>query len=255
VIKGVNVSASDHRSVVLFTAHKCASVYVSGILKRLAEDAGMTHINFAYYFTVTNQSKEELFSDPSFLHTSFRKRGYYYGPFRWFLRIPDLEEYAVLLVLRDPRDVLTSHYYSIAYSHPIGHRRLLLARREARRMTVDEYVLHMSQPFRKTYETYCSELLGKPNVLFLKYEDMVADFEPWLRRAAEHVGLDGNELLLRRIIGEADFEVKGDDVYSHKRQVKPGDHRRKLKRETIEILNVEFHGVLERLGYLQHEEG
>jgi len=241
MMEGVDVAKSRHRSIIFFTAHKCASVYISRILKALSEDAKMTHIDFSLYFYFTDPSKRELFSNPAFLKNAFKKRGYYYGPYREFHNIPDMDEYAVLLVLRDPRDVLTSQYYSIAYSHPITNRKLLLRRREAQQMTVDEYVLRARHRVRRVYETYCSELLGRPNVLFLKYEDMVADFEPWLRRAAEHVGLDGNELLLRRIIGEADFEVKGDDVYSHKRKVKQGDHRRQLKRETIEILNVEFH--------------
>lgn len=48
---------------------------------------------------------------------------------------------------------------------------------------------------------------------------------------------------------EANFSVAREDLNSHKRQVQPGYHKRKLKPETIEILNDRFAEILETLGY------
>ena len=42
-----------------------------------------------------------------------------------------------------------------------------------------------------------------------------------------------------------------EDVYSHKRQVKPGDHRRKLQVNTIKQLNLELLYILKRYGWLR----
>lgn len=250
LMKGQDISKSHNKSFIFFTAHKCASVHISKNLKTLSENADMTHVNFDSYFSSTDDSKYKLFSNTKFLKNSFKKQGYYYGPFRSFRNIPNMEDFAVLLVLRDLRDVLTSNYYSVVYSHSIN-RKVLLARKEAREMSVDEYVLHVRHQFKETYETYCNELLKMPNTLFLKYEDMVMDFESWLNKLAIHINLDSDELLLQRIISEASFEVDKENVYSHKRQVMPGDHKRKLKPETIEVLNADFKDILEKLGYPQ----
>ena len=42
---------------------------------------------------------------------------------------------------------------------------------------------------------------------------------------------------------------KDEDVYSHKRQVTPGDYARKLEKTTIETLNGEFATILTSFGY------
>jgi hypothetical protein len=49
---------------------------------------------------------------------------------------------------------------------------------------------------------------------------------------------------------ESSFTVKrGEDAWSHRRQVTPGDHRDKLKPETISRLNGVFREALEALRY------
>ena len=40
-----------------------------------------------------------------------------------------------------------------------------------------------------------------------------------------------------------------EDVYSHKRQIKPGDHKNKLKAKTIQVMNMELSEILEQLEY------
>jgi hypothetical protein len=77
------------------------------------------------------------------------------------------------------------------------------------------------------------------------------DFESWLKKVTIHICLDSDELLLQKVTSEVSFAVDKENIYSHKSQVMPGDHKRKLKPETIEILNSEFHHILEKLGYLR----
>ena len=60
--------------------------------------------------------------------------------------------------------------------------------------------------------------------------------------------LNVNQTTVSQIINEANFDVE-EDIYSHKRQVTPGDHKRKLLPETIDRLNSEFGEVLDVLGY------
>lgn len=53
--------------------------------------------------------------------------------------------------------------------------------------------------------------------------------------------------LLRKHRNE--FEISKENVYAHKRQVSAGDHKRKLKAETINKLNKEFKEILNLLNY------
>ena len=87
------------------------------------------------------------------------------------------------------------------------------------------------------YQEYCQSLLDKPNVLFVTYEKMVTDFDTWLDSIIEFLKLKVSPELVSKIKEEADFTVKEENIYAHKRQVLPGEHQRKLKPETIEILN------------------
>jgi hypothetical protein len=182
--------------------------------------------------------------------TAFRPKGYYYGPIGTLRNIPRLEEYAVLLQLRDPRDVLTSLYYSTAYSHALISAKVVRRRKEALAMSVDEFVLTEIEEYLPIYEQYCGMLDTNKSVLFIKYEEMVGDFSNWLGKLSSHIGLNDQVEALERVRQDANFSVDAEDVFSQRRQVKPGDHRRKLQPATIDELNKAFKGVLIRLGYV-----
>ena len=92
-------------------------------------------------------------------------------------------------------------------------------------------------------------LLPKENVRLFRYEDMISDFETWLSDLVKHCHLPYNKTLIQKMVNETSFNVKGEDIYSHKRNVKAGDHRNKLKPETIAELNKLFRNELEVLGY------
>jgi hypothetical protein len=154
--------------------------------------------------------------------------------------------------------VIVSAYYSI-YSHvtptlegKAKHQTRINRRKRLRELSVDEYVitkLDSESHFLDRYLEYHKELMGKPNVLFLKYEDMVTDFEPWLDRLLAFLDLDVDPALIAEIKAGADFKVSKEDIYKHKRQVTPGDHKRKLKPETIDILNKKTAEVLKLYDY------
>ena len=111
------------------------------------------------------------------------------------------------------------------------------------------YVLESISRFLEKYQDYIHHLYGKLNVVFLTYEEMVMNFESWLDALIQGLELNVSPQIVDRIKREANFSVDREDIHSHKRQVQPGDHKRKLKPETIEILNDRFAEVLETLGY------
>jgi len=187
----------------------------------------------------------------------FGARGCMYGPIRsprLLNHLPELNRRKVVFLLRDPRDVLTSLYFSVSISHQAPKNPQLQEAFQNRRQKsiaqgIDCFVRKKAPPLLAVYQRYCQLLQANPNFLLLRYEDMVGDFGTFLDRVINYWGLSVDAEFRNRFLALADFDVQGEDVHSHKRQVKPGDHRRKLAPETIGWLIEQFSAVLDQLGY------
>ncbi|MGB5024323.1 MAG: sulfotransferase domain-containing protein, partial [Saprospiraceae bacterium] len=175
--------------------------------------------------------------------------GYFYGAFRAYYPFPNLDKFKIVLVLRDPRDVLTSFYFSTLFNHPLSSVEVYNDRNKYANYTIDKYVLEIAPRMQKIYADYCNNLLHRENVLFLKYEDMIEDFGPWLQRLTNFLDLKNAEEQVQQIISKTSFKVKKEDKHSFIRNVKAGDHLSKLKTETILALNKLFQNELEILNY------
>jgi hypothetical protein len=179
----------------------------------------------------------------------FKPEGYVYSVFGGFVRgIPELEKYLIILMIRDPRDALTSVYYSNAFTHsmPIGRTNesaFFANRNQTREMSVDEYVLSEKDQYCEKYRVYMKELENNPNVLVTKYEDMISDFPSWLDPILSFCSLSCSEATRNKLIAEA-------RRLQNKPQVTPGDYRRKLMPETIAKLNADLADILSGYGYV-----
>jgi len=263
LLQGKHKTSNPHQSIVFFTIFRGASSYVSDLLWILAHEKGVTPIDLEGYFWDAGELQRDLCTRNEGAKAIYKQKGYLYGPFRIFNGpfriysegIPSLENYKVILMLRDPRDVLVSTYFSTAYSHPMPRRnqseanRLRAAREETLRMTIDEYVLKKADTVSDIYLRCCQELLNKSYVLFVKYEEMISDFESWLDKIVNFVEFHPRSEVRDKIVRRANFQVAEENVYIHKRQVTPGDYQRKLRAETIKALNVKFHEAMEKLFY------
>lgn len=267
---------SDHPSLLFLTVHKAASTYVGQLLRRIAKSERIIPIDLAGFCYGHSSNVVNRYMSPELvsgitgkplewsdeiqreLTGIVRPRGFMYGPLRtgsFLVRLPNFDRFRVLIQLRDPRDVLTSFYFSIAYSHGLPGRnskisqRIQTQRDEARSESIDSFVLKHASMFAERYREYCHEILPRANVRLVKYEDMVTDFPRWLAHVLQHWGFHPGTKTAAKLMKEADFEVSEERQTCHKRQVKPGDHLRKLQPRTIDFLNSQFSDVLVRLGY------
>jgi len=255
LLKNKHKNFNTHQSIIFFTLHKCASIYVGNILRKITKDAGMTAIKFpAYFFLFGNP--EDVYQMKKAGKWTYKEKGYFYGPIRmWIPEIPNIDNYMIVLMLRDPRDVLVSLYFSTAYSHSIPYenkkraKEMFIDREKALNMTVDEFVLEQADIYLSRYQIYCKELLNKKNVLFTKYEDMIYDFKKWLGFILNFLKFEVKQETIEKIINKQDFDVQTEDITKHKRQVVPGDYKRKLQPATIKKLNLKYKVILERLDY------
>jgi len=282
LIRGGLQAQSDHPTLLFFTVHKAASSYVGDMLIRIARHHQIIPVNYMEYLfsgrhddenpdarpilesvlPMTLSERPQLHPDLAVkkereLARLFPSRGFQFGP----LRVPDLledlphlEQYRTLIQLRDPRDCLVSIYFSRAFSHvvpddPELKTSFLKQRRKAQEQAIDEYVLQDAPIWLENFQGYADALQKSPRLTIVKYEQMVLNFPAWLKEVEQAWGFEIEANLRTGLIDQANFNVAGEDIYSHKRQVLPGDHLRKLQPHTIRRLTDMFAPVLNALGY------
>lgn len=254
------------RNIIAFTTHKAGSMVLHRVLKDVCE------LNRIRYYS-PNESRTMLPFDRMFAGRDFiaKKRGCF-GPIRFFVPSKAIAEASVILHLRDPRDVLTSMFYSYCYMHAGEIDAHTGYRKEVAEAGIDRFVLDMvAEPFYAyrgdygigsrykehvgtvldRYERYLTELLGRPNTTVVSYEEMVLAFPSWLEKIVGAFALpDPDETRAVVAARHANSVAAGEeDVWSHKRKVTPGDHREKLQAGTIRELDKIFAPVLDKLGY------
>lgn len=237
------------KSVLFFTVHKSASTFFNWYLKELAGQTGHIHIDVNGYFVTQGQAGLQKQNEPAFKNKVFKKTGFIYGPLRNYIAVDDIHDYPIVLILRDPRDVLTSQYFSIKKTHPLLTPELIKRRKLAQATSIDEHVMSQSDRFVKTYSEYIDTIYGKQNVLFIKYEELIVDFKTVLNKINSHCSLELTPEQLAKLDKTHKFKPKEEDQSMHIRKIASGDYKNKLQPETIELLNKKFGRILIALGY------
>lgn len=244
-------SDSNSRSVVFWTVHKAASRYLYGVFRRLVQSAGMPAVNFASMLFEQGESIEWTPESNEFV--SNNSNGYFFGPFRQPEQRPtglSFEDFTQILVVRDPRDIVTSHYFSNRFSHRLPGQQDEQREEKSDAGEIDEYVLRVAPRFATRFAEYGEMLSDQAPISVYRYEDLLFDFDNWIDEALKHIGVEPRARALAFV--KENHEADGpatEDVSSHRRQVTPGDHQRKLKAETIDALNECFSESLVRFGY------
>lgn len=256
-------------SVLIFTVHKAASMFLHQLTNDLSN-----HIGFDYYSINKDEFHDQIksLSWKKFIEENPNKKSCF-GPIRAGVAEPTipkgLESYSIVLHLRDPRDVLVSLFYSDTYSHPKRPGRFNPSDKQRygwEEGGINAFVIDKAPEYKKRYQSLTSTLLNEKNVVFVRYEDMVSDYGTWLKHflsVFSHFSVPTKGILkiFKRRTSlddihqkffkkyENKFTVSSEDIYKHKRQIAPGDHKRKLHEDTIKRLTFEFGDILKLLNY------
>jgi len=258
LLNGSSLSDSNHPSIIHMGVNRGATQWVKDVLRRVGHTVDLVHVNWNGMAFHSDYPYLDQLGEVGQYKSFFRPRGYLYSSFGGYpVGIPELEKYKVVLVVRDPRDVLVSRYFSIKVSHGVPpvknpNRDEFLKRREqAQEESIDEFVFRTSQRLRDTYDEYMYGLLeDHPDVHIARYEDMATDVEEWLSNVLSYIEISPPKSLVREIVEEARaVQEKDEDETEHVRKGKPGDHREKLSPRTIERLNDTFSDVLQKFEY------
>lgn len=243
LLKSKLYSSNTHPSVLFFTTHKTASTFFVKLFQRSSDSGCLIPIDFDSYFAIWEIGVSDKVSRKEF-GRNYHKRGFIFGPMRSFRPVPDIDDYQILLILRDPRDVLVSLYFSTAFSHPTMSSEFKRRKLEAQALSLDEFVLKEAPQILKIYEDY-SSLLGRPNLLFISYESIKADPEHQLRSINAFCELGLSQSQINDIV-LAEFEPSEgtENIYKHKRSGISGQYKTKLASKTIELLNARFAPII-----------
>jgi hypothetical protein len=260
LIRGQHHIHNQHASILHFSVNKSATQYVMGLLNRVGAENGLVpaHLH-GYAFDSSlpffDHLSAEEFQKYQYL---FHPRGYVYSVFGGAIEgIPSMEEYRTVLMVRDPRDVLTSMYYSMAYSHSLPdaggnkQRDFINKRKHTLVIGIDEFVLENAEAERRVYQRYTEQMVRKlPGLYLTRYENMSHDFNAWFTGLLDYCQLEVSEGLKKTLYKEAEnIRPAKEDIHAHVRQAKPGDHQNKLMPDTIERLNAIFFQVLKDFDY------
>lgn len=208
----------------------------------------------------------QIYDGKHFSSLDFLKKGVVYGPIR-LSTAPELNEYGLLTskvlaedfivdkkiicMIRDPRDILVSSYYSFGKTHPFSKNKVLervqlVQRDRINKMSLDEYVLSEAPNYQKYFDLCLSLIERCPNHVVLKYEDMVLDFDSFYQQLNEAMPLDVG-------IKEKMFLVSRpkitEDLDSHKRSGQVRGFLDKLRPETTRELDQILQKTLNEFNY------
>lgn len=178
-------------------------------------------------------------------------KGYLYLGFRHFptngFVLPG--NVPVIHLIRDPRDMLVSLYFSVKHSHELKNEKLKSSNRDANEFSIDAFVLQKAGVYLKIFEQYAQNLDTKQLAIY-RYEDVIFEKLEWLKSMVDHLGLPYNEEAAVEVSKKHDIVPDVEDEGSHIRNVRPGNFRSKLEAGTVVKLNEVYSNVLKKYRYL-----
>jgi hypothetical protein len=244
-------------SVFLVGLPKAGSTLLNQMMRPITAAAGLSFVALQETMYGMGVAPRDI---PAAVNDAFEPAGYAYGGFRSLPRefsIPPFAADRTVLLVRDPRDMLTSLYFSLARSHrPPGTavgETLAAAfnaqRDEANRTSIDDFALEKAEIVINQFRIVRTKLSSIPHRLY-RYEDVVYDKLVWARDMVDYLGLKVPASVIEEAVAANDTRPDLEDPTRHVRRVSPGDHREKLREETIVALNARLKPILRRYQYL-----
>lgn len=245
-------------STFVFSLAKAGSVLINNIVQDLACAQGLKYQSIMGDAFEAGISVDDISPDT---WSGLQPNGYVYGGFRHLphrVDIPILKKCKRVLLVRDPRDMLVSLYFSMKYSHPspgISDKSDAAAKFSAyremiRSMSIDDFALDQCQYVELALMSYLP-YLDDPLTRIFRYEDVIFDKANWVADICSHLEWNLPGGVMDEIAARHDIRVQTEAIDNHIRNVTPGDHVHKLAPSTISELNRRLQAVLISFRYFE----
>jgi hypothetical protein len=178
--------------------------------------------------------------------------------------MPKPDIYKAFWVMRDPRDIVVSRYYSLRFTHALTYDGIADRRAELERMSESEGFSALieaieTHPYDRVSYTVLDEWINArndSNVLLVKYEDLAGPgSQEEFRRIFDFCGIEIPEDDLNALLDRYSFErlsgrrAGNEDQHSHYRKGKAGDWKNHFSEEHKAAFKRVTGDLLVRLGY------
>lgn len=181
---------------------------------------------------------------------------YYYG-FRCIGTLTKSQSFRKnnkIMLIRDPRDAMTSLYFSMKSSHSVPEEgktaEIITSQRGiASNSTINEFILSGNGDFILNSFREVEAMGWLPNFHVYRYEDIIFEKTRWLRDVNQVAALGLPEADIVRISEKHDIRPSAENPVEHIRQVSPGNFRAHLSEEAIAYIDGKCEKALKAFGY------
>jgi len=201
------------------------------------------------------------FNNPEEIEKTFTRQTFVTGlyiDYPHFLKLPKRGTYKAFFVLRDPRDIVVSAYYSLRYSHnPMGE--VLTLRKALCNMSLEEGLIFVIEYLKSKnlFEALRSwtEAEDDDRILLVKYEDFAVNYRVVVENILSHCGIYIPQDVFDKLIDKYSFKrIRGkstviEDPASHYRKGKPGDWKLYFTKKVTDVFDKFTVTLVNDLGY------
>ncbi len=247
---------SSIQSFFPFALPKSGSTLLFNMLTEICHNADISIIDIpSFAFTKGVRPRFLTSSIDQILYSN----GYAYLGWRYFPSQSnfDFSKVKCSLLVRDPRDMLVSLYFSRAFSHnaPKGEEEQVLQNRKSiQAYDINDWVMKTASNTKSLFEAYDENLQNKLLKIY-RYEDVIFRKEKWLQDICKYFNIEVSKRALKAIARRHDIRPTREDPNAHIRSVTPGNYKKHLSEETINFLNQEFAEILLCFNYVKEASG
>jgi Sulfotransferase domain len=236
--------------------HKAGSVMLDGILKRLCKFSGRPYVNIEQ---ILFNEGHIAWNFQQSIAACFSPTGIVNGVYRSYLEAFEtapMDSVQRIFLIRDPRDVIVSYYFSLKTSHFVpdqGETRtgILGARATYECTPLNDAVMNLQ--FQHVFDnmTKIARQIERCTGSFVvfRYEDIIFQKKPWIGELAKLLRIELREAQIDAVMREFDIVPKEENVTQHIRRVTPGDYRDKLSKEALDFIMSRQQELFRLLGY------
>ena len=241
-------------STFVIAGHKTGSVLLNNIIRDFARLTPLPTV--AVEEDIWRQGVS-IRNWPQQIFDLMDQEGYIFHSFRDLQRLPEIKSFdraCKIFMVRDPRDVAVSYFFSMAKSHTLpaaGQVRdeILKIRELANELTVDEFVQSGKANHALANIQRFADFLGQDNAVFYRYEDIIFEKAAWVRQIASDLKIEITEDDVHKIAKRHDIRPEKEDPSAHIRSVSPGDYKNKLAPESVRYIEKTFPRFFSDLKY------
>jgi Sulfotransferase domain len=241
-------------SVYFYALHRCASSLLSDyVLKNVR---GLHLVDY----------EDRFYNGDPVESVTFEPNGFVYGPirlstgpetaiYRRFIEPASDKDFIrdkiAIFLIRDPRDIVVSSYYSFGYTHGFSTVKAIQEQqRQSRDMirgkSVDIFALEVANSTLKHFQTVERLRQSCERAVILKYEDMIHHWEKFSLGLTKYLDISRKA---RRRTYRLSRPLENESETGHRRSGRPGAYKDKLSASTVNTLNITFAPIFARFDY------